>query len=376
MGETFDYGDYLEDDDFTIVKAKLARIVGVPAAMLFNLIDHTSSLKSAKEYDEDGWVYIRESYFEQKTPYKDKTFARASKALVEHNLVERKDAFVKGTTNTAPHFRLLNVKKMAKNGAKNVKKTAKKLAKNSAKIEKIGQKISPVNRQLVGCHPTKCRFQYNKHVEKDVYTESNPGFSNSELGNSEFGDSEFGDSSASPYGSAAEPLAADAAQGETIKALKGLGANQEKVRTHFSLDSNRNKSSERGVVKITTFDKDQGDVAPFDKLTSSGSNDKRVDNRRYYALAEELMRTINPREKGVGPVAQLVRLRLKDGYSEADLRLVAKTARGDSYYADKSSLVVLSDKGVRELLSDGRGKKKKLNDGPSWMTDEARLDWG
>ena len=86
--------------------ANLAKVVGVPAAMLYNLIAWLSDTDLAKEYDKDGWVYMTAAYFMDHTSFNADTFTRAAKKLEDEGLVERCRMYKKGTSISLTHFRL------------------------------------------------------------------------------------------------------------------------------------------------------------------------------------------------------------------------------------------------------------------------------
>lgn len=87
--------------------ANLARQVGVPAAMLYNLLFWTSTSDMAQNYDQDGWFYFTAKQFEDKTTFSINTFTKATNALAEAGLIEKKKAYIKGTSVSVCHFRIL-----------------------------------------------------------------------------------------------------------------------------------------------------------------------------------------------------------------------------------------------------------------------------
>lgn len=88
--------------------ANIARKVGVPAAMLYNLIVWLAQTDMAKSYDEDGWIYLSAKEFESKTTFNANTFTAAGNKLVAFGLVEKKKMFIKNSIKPTTHFRLLS----------------------------------------------------------------------------------------------------------------------------------------------------------------------------------------------------------------------------------------------------------------------------
>lgn len=90
--------------------ARLAEVVGVPAAMLYNLLLWQSDTDMAKDYDKDGWFYLTAERFTEKTTFNKNTFTRAADKLVEVGLIERKRAYVKygykDANRSTTHFRI------------------------------------------------------------------------------------------------------------------------------------------------------------------------------------------------------------------------------------------------------------------------------
>lgn len=90
--------------------ARLAQIVGIPAAMLYNLLVWQSETDMAKDYDENGWFYFTAQRFAKKTTFNQNTFTNSIKKLEEIGLIEKKRAYIKyGFTNSnrsANHFRI------------------------------------------------------------------------------------------------------------------------------------------------------------------------------------------------------------------------------------------------------------------------------
>lgn len=110
-----------------------------------------------------------------------------------------------------------------------------------------------------------------------------------------------------------------------------------------------------GVVKNTTpFEGTVADVKPKAKAG--------MITPKCFALANELMGIINPREKDVVSVAKNIKSLMVKGYTEEDLRQVARLSRSSSYYADKPCRVVLSAKGVEDLLAKTKGSNDEFAD--------------
>lgn len=91
--------------------ARLAREVGVTAAMLYNLLAWQAQTPMVKDYDPDGWFYCTAAYFEEKTSLHPNTFTKAINALVDAGLIERKRMFVKygykEANRSVNHFRVI-----------------------------------------------------------------------------------------------------------------------------------------------------------------------------------------------------------------------------------------------------------------------------
>lgn len=90
--------------------ANLAREVGIPAAMLYNLLVWQSQTPMAKDYDEEGWFYCTADYFEEKTTFNQNTFTKASDILVKAGLIEKQRMYVKkgfkDANRSVTHFRI------------------------------------------------------------------------------------------------------------------------------------------------------------------------------------------------------------------------------------------------------------------------------
>lgn len=87
--------------------ANLAKIVGIPAAILYNKLSWMSQTDMVKDYDPDGWFYYTMNDFCEATGYKKDAYAKAIKQLEEAGFVEKKKKFVHGTSRPCNHFRIL-----------------------------------------------------------------------------------------------------------------------------------------------------------------------------------------------------------------------------------------------------------------------------
>lgn len=91
--------------------AHLAKEVGVPAAMLYNLLAWQAQTPMAQDYDDDGWFYCTAEYFEEKTTFNRNTFTKAIKALEDVGLIECQRMYVKygykNTNKSVNHFRVI-----------------------------------------------------------------------------------------------------------------------------------------------------------------------------------------------------------------------------------------------------------------------------
>lgn len=91
--------------------ARLAREVGVTAAMLYNLLAWQAQTPTVGDYDENGWFYCTAAYFEEKTSLHPNTFTKAIKSLVDAGLIECKRMFVKygylKANRSVNHFRVV-----------------------------------------------------------------------------------------------------------------------------------------------------------------------------------------------------------------------------------------------------------------------------
>lgn len=120
--------------------------------------------------------------------------------------------------------------------------------------------------------------------------------------------------------------------------------------SHFSVGSNPN-STQGGVVKNTT---------PFAEVTTGPVSVKPRNPNRYIApLAVELLKLSGAKSVTPGPdLRTVIQARLKQGYTEADLRLIVLTAKNDKFYKDFPVAKLLKEDIAEELL-----KKAKRNGG-------------
>lgn len=99
----------------------MAKEVGLTPAILYQELLWNSQSEIAEDYDEDGWFYYTAKKFEDRTGFKRTAYAEAVKILEDLGLIERKKAYIKGTSKSVNHFRCLKswqpVDREANNGA-------------------------------------------------------------------------------------------------------------------------------------------------------------------------------------------------------------------------------------------------------------------
>lgn len=92
--------------------ANIAKKVGVAAALLYNQLVFMSQTDMVKDYDNDGWFYYTAEDFERSTTFTANTFTAAIKRLVDAGMIEKKRTYIKHTTVSVNHFRILYSQEM------------------------------------------------------------------------------------------------------------------------------------------------------------------------------------------------------------------------------------------------------------------------
>lgn len=100
-------------------------------------------------------------------------------------------------------------------------------------------------------------------------------------------------------------------------------------------------------------------VKPFEMAVSVADVKHCPDTPRSFALAQQLVAIVNPREKDLVTVARNIRGLWKLGYTDLDLKQAAKLSREDDYYYDKPCSYVISKDGVKNLLAKLKKKQRK-----------------
>lgn len=93
-------------DRFAMYNLQLARIVGIPAAVLYNRIVNWTRFKCDAD---DGWVYYTKSQFADETAFHSNTFQKAAQALVDVGLIKKKISYIPYSRRRATFFRLNNI---------------------------------------------------------------------------------------------------------------------------------------------------------------------------------------------------------------------------------------------------------------------------
>lgn len=293
--------------------ANLAReLNSLPAALLYNQLLYTSQTDMAQNYDEDGWFYYTAERFEDTTTYNKDTFTRAGNVLVKAGFVEKQKRYIKGQSKSVTHFRFL------KSWQPNARQT-----RNAGVVSNT----------------------------KPIYKENNK--------ENKFGFLKRNTESPSPFSS-----------------LSACG------------DSRPTNDAGR-VVKITTVDSDDkilssAEKTGYDEKTGELTVDVKVNpfagevreakpkkdmlTPKAFALAQELMAIVDPRDKDVVSTMRLIKAALNRGTTEEELRLVARLSRSDNWYYNKPATTVFSKEGIKTLLAS----QKKREGGDPRLTAEAR----
>lgn len=303
----------------------LAREVGMPAAILYNKLLWLSQTDMVRRYNTDGWFYYTAKEFEDATDFTKNTYTAATDRLVKAGYIEKRKRYIDGTSVSVNHFRFL----------KYYEPNAHEMGKGGSTAD--GNPYNIVN---------------NKGYKLD------------------FPEPEIPLSTPQPTAGRSAVADAPADADASFQIPKPYSRQEQEADGSNALSENggsRFAPNAGGVVNFTTpFDGEVKDVKPKSKV--------RVSTSKAFGIAKELMGIINPMEKDIASVARNVKSLLAKGYTERDLRLVARLSRSNKYYHDKPSMVVLSAKGVADLLASQ--KKKDFDDGPEWMTKEARMYWG
>lgn len=86
-----------------------ARQLGIPAALLLDKIIRLSKVTPR----DDGFCWYTAKQFEDETSLSKRTFANATKTLVDKGVIEKKVTYIIGTTIPATHFKIIgNCKKV------------------------------------------------------------------------------------------------------------------------------------------------------------------------------------------------------------------------------------------------------------------------
>ena len=95
--------------------ANLAKIVGIPAAILYNKLSWLSQTDMAKDYDPDGWFYYTMNDFCEATGYTKNVYTKAAQTLVDNGFIEKNKRFVSGTAKPCNHYRMLKYWELMQN---------------------------------------------------------------------------------------------------------------------------------------------------------------------------------------------------------------------------------------------------------------------
>lgn len=306
----------MKDLHYTVtMSANLAREIGIPAAMLYNQLVFMSQWKMTKDYDNQGWFYYTAKEFEEATTFSRNTMGTAIKVLVDHGYIENKRAYIKGTSVSANHFRIIRFWNPAAHEMCDLQRTSN---------------VQPFNNKINKLNTVK---DSQKSASQTLRTQPSESTTQPSGLNQ---DSAFDGPSISP-----RPSASDLHQAENEPSY--LIDEKEEYSGSLAGPEPFAEPAKDGPQKL-----------------SLKPEDKNLATKRAAVVATRLYREFGlSKGKPDGKTVSLVKRRLAEGYTEDDLVWAVNWAKTDEFYQDKGIMSVLSN----YALEKWQKNKTKIGNG-------------